>query len=580
MWGQLRTSVKLAKIRWSASDYSLDPSAPQDDSMIRAVPLDSCLACWGTHFSRAANRKADFHLSQKADVIDHFLSHDWKTPRFDKFLALIWTFNCKAAMVATAIVSCLVGVVRISLDATLGSHWSPVGFGYLTFAFTLCFWQRMRSCCCKPRKVFLDRLCIDQEDEEEKRRGILGLPSFLHSSEQLTILWSPRWNSRLWCLFELATFIRMHPTQTKPIRLVPVKIGRIILSQMLCCLLVQLICWVSLEITGTFTHSGMMDLLSPDIEINFGDENLQQVRQQLFEFYLVMCSIFGIMALLILPSFTYMGQVNMKDLANLPVQLSNFRVQDCECFCCSNSHRDPTTGETLQCDRLLVHRMLAKWFSESGETEDDLSYLDGFNTVVRDELSLVMASASGSTLRFRDAFCAAWGCTLPWISDFIPWWANSELRGLSFFLWFLRGFMLWSYNGLLMMIMMQASVILWKVSLNVIDCMPVAVLVVAQVAALLAVALCVWLPFRWWFVTTDDLSLWPSVPYLGAVLLALCLFRCQCGVLRPPAQSQPVTPDGPASPSSGDVDLQSPPLSPTVSLERLDESDPTFRESF
>lgn len=81
-------------------------------------------------------------------------------------------------------------------------------------------------------------------------------------------------------------------------------------------------------------------------------------------------------------------------------------------------------------------------------------------------------------------------------------------------------------------------------------------------------------------VTTDDLSLWPSVPYLGAVLLALCLFRCQCGVLRPPAQSQPVTPDGPASPSSGDVDLQSPPLSPTVSLERLDESDPTFRESF
>ena len=175
MWGRLRTSLKLSKKRWSASDYSLDPSAPQDDLMIRAVPLDICLAGWGTHFSRAANRKADFHLSQKADVIDHFLSHDWKTPRFDKFLALIWTFNCKAAVVATAIVSCLVGVLRIGLDATLGmgNHWSPVGFGYLTFAFTLCFWQRMRSCCCKPWKVFLDRLCINQEDEEEKRRGTI-----------------------------------------------------------------------------------------------------------------------------------------------------------------------------------------------------------------------------------------------------------------------------------------------------------------------------------------------------------------------------------------------------------------------
>ncbi len=168
----LTSSVQLAK-RWSVSDYSLDPSAPQDDSMIRAVPLDICLAGWGRHFENcpAAHRQADSHLSQKADVIDHFLSHDWKTPRFDKFLALIWTFNCTAAMVATAIVSCLVGVLRISYDATLGNHWWPVCFGYLAFAFTLCFWQRMRSCCCKPRKVFLDRLCIPQENEEEKRRG-------------------------------------------------------------------------------------------------------------------------------------------------------------------------------------------------------------------------------------------------------------------------------------------------------------------------------------------------------------------------------------------------------------------------
>jgi len=54
--------------------------------------------------------------------------------------------------------------------------------------------------------------------------------------------------------------------------------------------------------------------------------------------------------------------------------------------------------------------------------------------------------------------------------------------------------------------MMQASVILWKVSLSVIDCMPVAVLVVAQVAALLILALCVWLPFRWWFATTSAVS--------------------------------------------------------------------------
>ena len=237
----------------------------------------------------------------------------------------------------------------------------------------------------------------------------------------------------MWCLFELATFLRKN-SEGNSIQLVPVKMGRV--------LLLLILCWVGIA----FCHAVMLDVMSPQFETSGNDESLPQVRQRLFEFYLLVFSLFGVVIMLTLPLLMFLGQATFKELANLPVQLSNFRVQDCKCFCCSNSHRDPTTGETLQCDRLLVHRMLAKWFSASEDKEDDLSYLDSFNTVVRDELSLVMSSAGGSTLRFKDALYAAGGCTFPWISDFIPWWANSELRGLSFFLWFLRGFMLWSYN--------------------------------------------------------------------------------------------------------------------------------------
>ena len=162
--------------RLSRSDYSLDPTESRhlDPERIRAVRLDVCLAGWGKHFQTsggAGQCNADFDLSQVVDFIDDFLSHDWKTSRFDKFLAMVWTYNFRAAMFASAIVSCLAGVLRIYFP--LGNHWWPVCFGYLAFAFTLCFWQRMRSCCCKPPKVFLDRLCIPQDDEILKRQGPL-----------------------------------------------------------------------------------------------------------------------------------------------------------------------------------------------------------------------------------------------------------------------------------------------------------------------------------------------------------------------------------------------------------------------
>lgn len=34
-------------------------------------------------------------------MIDDFLSHDWETSRRDKFLALVWAFNARPAVIAT-----------------------------------------------------------------------------------------------------------------------------------------------------------------------------------------------------------------------------------------------------------------------------------------------------------------------------------------------------------------------------------------------------------------------------------------------------------------------------------------------
>eukprot|EP00435_Cladocopium_sp_Y103_P013847 s3681_g3.t1 len=513
------------------SDWSLDPSEAShlDPELIRSVPLEICLAGWGKHFRTnhgVAQGRGDYELSQVTDHIDDFLSHDWKTSRFDKVLAMLWTFNCRAALVSSTLVSCLTGVLRIYANADLGNHWWPVCFGYLAYAFTLCFWQRMRSCFWKSRQVFLDRLCISQEDEVLKRQGILGLPSFLHRSQRLTILWSSEWSSRLWCVFELATFLSrdswhhknhmqhlQYLSKGKPIQFVPVKMGSV--------LLLQTLCWIALAVT----HAVMLDLLSPQFVSSGESETLPQVRQQLFQFYLVTFGIFALIVALILPSFIYIGQGIIRELAELPAQLQGFRVEDVKCFCCTNHHCDPVTGEELPCDRVLVHRMLARWFGKV--SDDEFAYVQRFNRLVREELSIVVGDSGATELRFSDAVQVAWSCTIPWISDFIPWWADSDLTGFSWFLWFLRGFMLWSYNGIVMLATMCVCVILWKLSLGFLDTVPRCMLTVAQVTALLGTAILVWLPFRWWYVTTDEFSLLPILPYSATVLLTIGLFRCQ-----------------------------------------------------
>ena len=177
--------------------------------------------------------------------------------------------------------------------------------------------------------------------------------------------------------------------------------------------------------------------------------------------------------------------------------------------------------------------MLARWFGKTSDG-DEFAYVERFNRLVREELSIVVLS--GGTLRFTDAVKVAWSCTIPWISDFIPWWADSHLtgflveeweslkqifgicfvpyglmdlygplcqiQGFSWFRWFLRGFMLWSYNGIVMLAAMCACGILWKLS-SALERVPRCILTLAQVAALLGFAILVWLPFRWWYVMTS-----------------------------------------------------------------------------
>ena len=50
----------------------------------------------------------------------------------------------------------------------------------------------------------------------------------------------------------------------------------------------------------------------------------------------------------------------MHDFAKLAGQIKVFRVQESECFCCSNNHRHPHTGQLMQCDRDQIYQKIQK----------------------------------------------------------------------------------------------------------------------------------------------------------------------------------------------------------------------------
>jgi len=477
-----------------------------DPERLRAVPLSICLASWGRHFRNEVEGafsvdSANDHLSQKTEKIDNFLSHDWGTSRFLKVLTLLWVFNIRAATTATFLISCILGFLRIYATGSMVDHWCSIFFGYATFVIVFCWWQRMQSLFGFERKVFLDKLCIAQHNPQLKQQGILGLAGFLQKSDTLTVLWTQRWATRLWCTYELAAFMRQ---SNKPIQLMPVKLAGIFLMQGSC--------WAAISIAHAIVAY---------------DDQEDNSDVSAYELSLIGLGIFSVILIALLALMVHTGLWFMKDLAALPEQLKAFRIQDAACYCCAHGHRHPKTGAAIPWDREYVYWMLRTWFHDPeapGET-----YLDSFNALVREQLApVVLKHAGGSTLPLSYALYACAACNLPWLIDYIPWWAaayNSGAKaGVAFFLWWLRSMMLFLYHALLQLAMMRICTMMWKALLPLADRTRRIVLTTLQILMMLITALVLWLAFRYVYQATASTSLLPAVPFVALVILDIALF--------------------------------------------------------
>ncbi|CAE7246190.1 unnamed protein product [Symbiodinium sp. CCMP2592] len=493
-------------------DVSRDLQTALEPSLLRGVAVSVALAGWGKHWETPDSGMfrvdpQNYELSRPAETLDVFLSHDWASSRTLKFLSLLIVYNSLAAFWASLGASILFGLLR-GLRAIPDEPWIS-HFVHLVFLVVFFFWQRMRELFCRPQMAFLDKLCIAQHSDEMKQQGILGLPAFVLNSKKLLVLWTPRYFGRLWCTTEIASFLK-DPDERRSIEFMPLKVAAI--------LVMGAVCWHLLAIGhGIFAFT-------------LEDDSAAGIT--------VVLPISGVMITLataILPFIFYVGLSLVRDLEELPDQLSKFRVQDAACFCCTNKHRHPDTGAELSCDRLLVFKSLQRWFSGkeggTGSTNKDC-FLDDFNSVVQNQLAAqVVQGMSGATLPFRYTLYMVGSCAAPYLANIVPLWMTrfrSGLAGYALFAWTLRQLMDAAITGVTGICAVRLSLELWKFGMRLQKThrafrsrmLTVAVLVPIEVVL---VSLC-WLSFAFCRAATSETSLLPALPFLADVLATLYLF--------------------------------------------------------
>ncbi|CAE7276721.1 hypothetical protein AK812_SmicGene24068 [Symbiodinium microadriaticum] len=494
------------KIRMERSENSsmsgTSPTAKElltevDPEILRGVRLDVALQGLGRHLHPPDSGMfhvdpKNYALSRKTAKFHAFLSHDWASSRWMKVIALLIAFNARAASITTTIVSVLTGLLCAFGVFPFGM-WIA-GLPHATFWLVFLFWQRIRSFVGFPVVVFLDKLCIAQHDENLKEKGVLGLAAFLNRSDELTILWSKRYFRRLWCSFELATFMKDSGKHAH-IRLVPLKMGVLMALMSQIQVIAAALFYVSLD-----AESG-------------------------HRCPIVVGSLAAAAVVAIFPALNYIGIGLMQELEELPRQVCNFRVQQCECFCCSNHHRHPDTGAEIHCDRAAVGQMLQQWFGRPGDVGEE--HCRRFNRLVRDRLGpQILGSVGSDALPISYMLYVVCCSNVPWLSTVIVRIAAgpAEAAGIDSLFWGLRMFLEWAQLCLAALCVVRVSLLLWKQGRNIQGQRKRFLASIAMVVPIVATGMATFWSFVLVYDATPDNSMLPAIPFIVVLVIDVYLY--------------------------------------------------------
>ena len=163
-------------------------------------------------------------LSSPVSHFDLFLSHTWKSKGRWKVLALVFQTGYLHGLIGwffgVSLLLCLQGfdivgptwtaaVLVSGEELTCGvSQWTIIAGG-VSMILGLCLSPYLPF---KTHMCFLDVACIHQGQPELFERGVYSIGGCLSVAKELRVLYSPKYLSSLWCIFELVGFRKANPT--------------------------------------------------------------------------------------------------------------------------------------------------------------------------------------------------------------------------------------------------------------------------------------------------------------------------------------------------------------------------------
>lgn len=204
--------------------------------------------------------------------------------------------------------------------------------------------------------------------------AVLGLAGFLRQSQRMVVCWTPQYFTRLWCVYEVASWIHLD----KP-------------KDDLCFFPTSL---ALLLFCGMF-YSWVLSLFSDIWRLIYFQESVASgdgyIRWMICDLV-----IDGVAAALLSRATSNF----VEELKLLPTQLQSFSLSKAQCFCCSHDHKAPETNARIPCDRKLVMQQIAHWFPSEVHNQDDV--VVKFDNLVRTKFrKMVLARGDPNELSFR-----------------------------------------------------------------------------------------------------------------------------------------------------------------------------------
>ena len=355
--------------------------------VLRATSAYHAFDSWAV--ALRGNREGDFFAkSREVKKIQEFWSHSWHSSAWAKYLTLLVLNNGVAAICAGNVFA-LLGIVFFHLHVLPGfdrsweasqgncTVWSSA-LGAAGTILTLVAWR-------SRKEVFLDRICISTTREDMKTEAICSLAGILDKSESMLVLWDASFAERLWCVFEIAAFLKSKEKRERPLVVCPTLAGP-----------------VSLAFFAMITMAFLPILVLP----------IHMEGVLLGNWFPYTWHIAGFATTGVAGAYACCHVLRgfYRSIEVMQTQLLSLQVSKLKCSCCSTGQCVSSGGRDI-CDRQVISECIATWF---GSTEDFAEY-------IRSEVVDVI-----TTQLERNAFSDAWGvavlCPAQWaIFDLIQY---------------------------------------------------------------------------------------------------------------------------------------------------------------